>query len=241
MLLAIEFGLGGGAVIITKRKAAPVRRAYDFDHQEWWTRQRCGRNLVVAALGAGLLAACAAVAPNTLSPQEVAGLKLTAVAVSFKPDAQIQWDDGLRLYAESKGLNYLQLPAGVTPEEQTFMRDALTRKLKEAMTKDLGATLHGSRPVRLDVSVTKFDITSPLQRVVLGGGYSMNADVNIVDARTGAVLLPYPNVTTILIAGNGIGGAAVQAIIEATGQPAADRVIDSFASQYAKWLAERPT
>ena len=76
---------------------------------------------------------------------------------------------------------------------------------------------------------------------MLGGGYSMNADVNIVDARTGAVILPYPNVTTILIAGNGIGGAAVQAIIEATGQPPADRVIDSFATPYAKWLAERPT
>jgi hypothetical protein len=219
----------GWVVLVGAGKGARFGRADSFTY------------LIMAALGAVMLAACATVAPNTLSPQEIAGLKLTAVAVTFKPDAQVQWDDGLRLYAESKGLNYLQLPAGVTPEEQTFMRDALARKLKEAMTKDLGVTLHGSRPVRLDVSVIRFDITSPLQRVVIGGGYSMNADVNIVDARTGAVLLPYPNVTTILIAGNGIGGAAVQAIIEATGQPAADRVIDSFADQYAKWLAERPT
>jgi hypothetical protein len=216
-------------------EAAPAWRVVGFAaHTAWWI----GR-LILAALGAGLLAACATV-PNTLSPQEVAGLKLTAVAVTFKPDAQIQWDDGLRLYAESKGLNYLQLPAGVTPEEQVFMRDALTRKLKEAMTKDLGATLHGSRPVRLDVIVTRFDITSPLQRVVVGGGYSMNADVNIVDARTGGVILQYPNVTTVLLAGAGVAGAAVQAIIDSS-QPAADRVIDSFASQYAKWLAERPT
>jgi hypothetical protein len=232
-------------VITTKRKGAPVRRACGFDQRGPWIRRhigggRWGCSLISAALGGALLAACATVATNTLSPQEIAGLKLTAVAVTYKPDAQIQWDDGLRLYAESKGLNYLQLPAGVTPEEQTFMRDALARKLKEAMTKDLGATLHGSRPVRLDVAVIRFDITSPLQRVVLGGGYSMNADVNIVDARTGAVLLAYPNVNTILMAGNGVAGAAVQAIIDAN-QPAADRVIDSFASQYAKWLAERPT
>ena len=225
-----------GVAVMKVGEAAPVRRAPDFAKHRGWRISHLG----LAALGAGLLAACAAVAPNTLSPQEVAGLKLTAVAVTFKPDAQIQWDDGLRLYAESKGLNYLQLPAGVTPEEQVFMRDALTRKLKEAMTKDLGATLHGSRPVRLDVSVIRFDITSPLQRVVVGGGYSMNADVNIVDARTGAVLLPYPNVNTVLIAGGGVAGAAVQAIIDSN-QPAADRVIDSFANQYAKWLADRPT
>jgi hypothetical protein len=217
-------------------EAPPIGRVIDFaKNTGWWIRR-----LILAALGAGLLTACATVAPNTLSPQEIAGLKLTAVAVTFKPDAQIQWDDGLRLYAESKGLNYLQLPAGVTPEEQAFMRDALTRKLKGAMTKDVGATLHGSRPVRLDVSVIRFDITSPLQRVVVGGGYSMNADVNIVDARTGAVLLPYPNVSTILMAGGGVAGAAVQAIIDSN-QPAADRVIDSFSAQYAKWLAERPT
>ena len=56
----------------------------------------------------------------------------------------------------------------------------------------------------------------------------------------GAVLLAYPNVNTVLMAGGGVAGAAVQAIIDAN-QPAADRVIDSFASQYAKWLAERPT
>jgi hypothetical protein len=216
-------------------EAAPVRRVTDFArHIGCWIRSS-----ILVTLGAMLVTACASV-PNTLSPQEVAGLKLTAIAATFKPDAQVQWDDGLRLYAESKGLSYLQLPAGVTPEEQVFMRDALTRKLKEAMTKDLGATLHGSRPVRVDVVVSRFDITSPLQRVVLGGGYSMNADVNIVDARTGAVILPYPNVTTVLMAGAGVAGAAVQAIIDAN-QPAADRVIDSFTTQYAKWLAERPT
>src|SRR6478736_2005566 len=148
-----------GVAVMTVGEAAPVRRARDFAKHRGWGIS----HLVLAALGAR---GCSRPAPlSPLSPQEVAGLKLTAVAVTFKPDAQIQWDDGLRLYAESKGLNYLQRPAGVTPEEQVFMRDALTRKLKEAMTKDLGATLHGSRPIRLDVSVIRFDITSPLQRV----------------------------------------------------------------------------
>jgi hypothetical protein len=47
-------------------------------------------------------------------------------------------------------------------------------------------------------------------------------------------------VSTILMAGGGVAGAAVQAIIDSS-QPAADRVVDSFVMQYAKWLAERPT
>ena len=88
-------------VITTKRKGAPVRRACGFDQRGPWIRRhigggRWGCSLISAALGGALLAACATVATNTLSPQEIAGLKLTAVAVTYKPDAQIQWDDGLR-------------------------------------------------------------------------------------------------------------------------------------------------
>ncbi len=187
-----------------------------------------------------VLAGCASVAPNTLSPQEVAGLKLTGVAVTFTPDAQIQWEDGLRLYARSKGLDYPQLGDAVeSPEAKTYVRNALALKVKEAMTKGVGATLRGARAVRLDVVVNRFEISPAIQRAVLAGGYRMRADVNLVDARTGAVILAYPNVTAIVYAGNGPIGATVQAIVDASGPPPGDRVIDSFTSQYAKWLSER--
>jgi hypothetical protein len=196
---------------------------------------------VLAGFGAVALAGCASVS-NTLSPQEVAGLKLTGVAVTFTPEAAVQWEDGQRLYAASKGVSYPQIGQPVdAAEEKAYLRNALTPKLKAAMEKNLAATLHGSRPVRLEVTVRNFDISPPLQRAVLGGGYSMLGDVNLVDARTGAVIIAYPNLSAFLYAGNGVLGATVQAIVDANGQAPADRVVDEFASKYGKWLAQQST
>jgi hypothetical protein len=57
------------------------------------------------ALSAVAISSCAGVS-NTLSQQEIAGLKLTGVSVTVAPDAKIQWEDGQKLYAASKGWAY---------------------------------------------------------------------------------------------------------------------------------------
>jgi hypothetical protein len=99
---------------------------------------------VLAGFGAVALAGCASVS-NTLSPQEVAGLKLTGVAVTFTPEAAVQWEDGQRLYAASKGVSYPQIGQPVdAAEEKAYLRNALTPKLKAAA---LG-TACSARPYR---------------------------------------------------------------------------------------------
>ena len=48
------------------------------------------------------LAGCVTV-ENTLTQNDVAGMKLTEVAANVGPGAFIMWEDGLRAYAAAKG------------------------------------------------------------------------------------------------------------------------------------------
>ena len=57
----------------------------------------------LALLLAPALAGCATVS-STLSPEQVAGFRLTGVNVGFAPDARIAWGEGELAYAASKGV-----------------------------------------------------------------------------------------------------------------------------------------
>jgi hypothetical protein len=97
----------------------------------------------------------------------------------------------------------------------------------------LTGQLNGSRPVRLDVVVKSFALSSAVQRILIGGGRGMVADANVVDARTGAVIVAYPE----LRAGQGIVGTAVQAAIDnASEQSVAEKLAVRYGELYRRWL-----
>ena len=65
----------------------------------------------------------------------------------------------------------------------------------------------------------------------------MAADANLVDARTGAVIIAYPNLTAIVPTGQGIVGTAVQAAIDnASAQSPAEKLIALYGQNYRDWL-----
>ena len=70
----------------------------------------------------------------------------------------------------------------------------------------MAGQLVGSRPVRLDVVVKSFALASAVQRILIGGGRGMVADANLVDARTGAIIIASPNLVAGSYAGQGIVG-----------------------------------
>jgi hypothetical protein len=182
------------------------------------------------------LAGCVT-ASNTLSLDEVANLRLTGVNVRFAPDVVIWWGDGERAFAASKGQSAMESDAlAKTPEGQAWLRNAIAGKVKVAMERKLTGTLVGARPVRAEVTVKTFQIASAIQRIVVGGHHSMVADVTLVDARTGAVVLPYAGQTSMAMAGQGIAGALVDAAVLA--EPI-DRVVNNYADQYGDWLLRR--
>jgi len=194
------------------------------------------RRIFVLALAAAALAGCAT-ASNTLSVEQVGTFRLAGVNVAFAPDVHIWWGDGERAYAASKGQAATESDAlAKTPEGQAYLRNTIAAKLKGAMERNLAGTLVGTRPVRAEVSVKNVTVVSAIQRVILGGHHQMIADVTLVDAKTGAILLPYAAQSTMALAGQGLGGALIDAALFA--EPI-DRVINNYAEQYGNWLLRR--
>ena len=181
-----------------------------------------------------VLAGCAGVS-KSLDADQISSLRYTDSTVTFAPDASIWWGDGERAYAASKGLPATESETvAKTSEAQAYMRGQITSKMKAAMGRHLSGKLTGSRPVRIEVVVKNVTIASAAQRVIIGGGYIMQGDVNLIDARTGAVLQTFVGQFSSAAAGNGIAGVLVENAV-ATGEPI-DRLIDNFAERYRQWL-----
>src|SRR5213075_84957 len=79
-------------------------------------------------------------------------------------------------------------------------------------------------------------IASAIQRVIVGGHHSMTADVTLVDAKSGAIIVPYTAQSTMAFAGQGLAGAVVDAALFAE---AIERVVNNYAEQYGGWLLRK--
>ncbi|TDR93454.1 DUF6778 family protein [Enterovirga rhinocerotis] len=189
---------------------------------------------IVLCLVALALAGCQTMA-NRLSPAEVAGFRLAQLDVVPPPAAAIRWYDGEVVYAASKGVGMLEASsAAATPEGQAYLQHAVAGKVRAAFQRELGGSLTGTRPVRVQVRMQSVTMIPALQRALIGGGeHAIVADITVLDAKTGAVLSTYPSFKAGSTAGGGVVGLAVDATI--TGAPI-DRVVSNLASGYRAWL-----
>lgn len=192
----------------------------------------------IVALGGMLALAGCITANNSLSESDVASMRLAGVVVSFAPDARIQWEDGLRAYADSKAVSLEQAATMAdTPEAKAFVQGLLTPRIKAGVEQVLASRLAGTRPVRLDIRVKSLLFPSAIQRVVIGGHRGMIADANLVDARTGALIVAYPELNASVYTGQGIVGAAMQAAIDNSAGPSpVDKVSVRYGEIYRNWL-----
>jgi hypothetical protein len=195
----------------------------------------------LAALGIVLVLAGCVTAENSLSQNDIAAMKLTGVNVSYAPDAQVQWEDGIRAYATAKAITDDEIATATnTPEGKAYVRNMLAPKIKSGIEQKMAGQLNGSRPVRLEVVVKNFAIASAVQRILIGGGRGMIADANLVDARTGALIIAYRDLTVVLPVPGGLAGVAIQAAIDSASERSpADKVADQYGENYRNWLLRR--
>jgi hypothetical protein len=194
----------------------------------------------LAALAGALALTGCVTAENSLSANDIAGMKLAGVSVSYAPDALVVWDDGIRAYAASKGIVEDMASATNTPEGKAYVRNLLASRVKGDVERQMAGQLNGTRPVRLEVVVHSFAIASAVQRIVIGGGHGMTADANLVHARTGAVILKHPNLMANVAAAGGLVGTAVQSAIEAAAKvDNTDTVANKWGTTYRDWLLRR--
>jgi len=192
----------------------------------------------LAALGVALALTACVTAENSLSQNDIAGMKLTGVTVSFAPNAFIQWEDGVRAYAASKGETDNQiLGVAQTPEAKAYVLTLLGSRVKAGIERAMAGQLSGPRPVRLDIVVKRFDLPPAVQSILLGGGRGMNADANLVDARTGTLIIANPNLGAFMPSAGGLVGTVVQAAFDnAAEQSPADKLVNLYGENYRNWL-----
>jgi hypothetical protein len=194
----------------------------------------------LAVLAGALALAGCVTTENSLSANDIANMKLAGVTVSYAPDALVIWDDGIRAYAASKGIVEDMATATNTPEGKAYVRNMLASRVKGDVERQMAGQLSGTRPVRLDIVVRSFTIASAVQRIVIGGGHGMTADANLVDARSGAVILSHPNLSIGVAAAGGLVGTAVQAAVEASmNVDNTDTVANKWGATYRDWLLRR--
>jgi hypothetical protein len=189
---------------------------------------------VIGAIAAAL-AGC--VPTHTLiSVDQLATYRLSGINVTFAPDVNIMWGDGERAYAASKGQPATESDVlAKTPEGQAYLRNTIATKLKGAMERNLAGGLIGARPVRLEVTVKSVTVASVVQRVIVGGHHGMTADITLVDAKTGAVVVPYEGQSQLTYGGQGLG-----AVLDAAVMPdPLDRVVNNYAEHYGNWLLRK--
>jgi hypothetical protein len=85
----------------------------------------------IVALGVVLALAGCVTTENSLSQADIASMKLTGVTVSYTPTAFIQWEDGVRAYAASKGSADTAVPSVArTPEGKAYVQNLLASRIK---------------------------------------------------------------------------------------------------------------
>jgi hypothetical protein len=195
----------------------------------------------LAVLGLALALAGCKTVENSLTANDISSMKLTAVTVSYAPEAMVQWEDGVRAYAVAKTIPDHELTAAAnTPEAKAFIQKELSPHIKSGVEQAMAGQLVGTRPVRLEIVVKQFAIAGAVQRVLVGGGRGMMADANLVDARTGALIISHPDLQALLYAGQGWGGVIVQAAIDsAATKSVPQQVADQYGKNYRDWLMRR--
>jgi hypothetical protein len=177
---------------------------------------------------------------NSLSANDIAAMKLTGVTVTYVPNPLVRWDDGIRAYAASKGTADNSVIPTYTPEGKAYMRTLLAPRIKGGVEQAMAGELNGTRPVRLELVVHQFTIVPVVQQIVLGGDHVMRADANLVDARTGAIIIAHPKLEAVIARDRrGLLGAVAEGAFTNGGETAIERLADIYGKTYRNWLLRK--
>lgn len=212
------------------------------------------RWLAFALLVMGL-SACAT-SSLTLSPAEMAGIRIDEIRITFKEEATVWWGKAEEDYvaevnakapAKSSPVKTVRFsPDGTldksgaddyskltsTPEAKAYLRkrvaDLVRKRLETAVVPKFAS---GSRSVRLEIEVFHFTIPSAIQRVTLGGTPMLLAITRLTDAKTGAELGKLDRG-----AGAMAGQGALGVLVDQAFDELENRLADSYSNNVLTWL-----
>ena len=130
------------------------------------------------------LAGCIA-SENPLSLSTVTSFQLADVAVTFPPNARLNYPRAEDEFAAGKGVASSDVSRvaalAESPEGVAFVRASATASMRAAFKQEVGAILHGTHPVRVEVAVTEIDVPGIARSILLSGNATLEARISLVD------------------------------------------------------------
>jgi hypothetical protein len=195
--------------------------------------QLVGRSIKSLASGVVVIAlsGCVTADKPSLSPEARQNLRLAAVEVAFTPDASIHVS-AVEDEATSRGATTREQ---VREAEVAHIRQVVTSEFTEVV----GPRLAGSRPVVAKIRINNFYIPGAVGALLLDGKSALSAGVDLVDRKSGEVLVSIPpgKIMSGVYRPGGVLGLAVQ--LTAAGDPADKKTREmsrEFAAEYVSWL-----
>jgi hypothetical protein len=192
---------------------------------------------VIAVCLSLLVAACVAPPRPTLSVAEIQQYRLVDVRVEGAGVIR-SWPAMETAYLRTANTDpdlqaKLQTePASSFPQLTAFFERTLAAQARAGLDAQIGPVLTGARPVRAVVRLKTFDIPSGARRVLIDSTARISADIDLVDARTGATLVRYEGP---LRARQMIGGLATAIAVQVETDPGTD-MLATYLADYRAWL-----
>jgi hypothetical protein len=179
------------------------------------------RALIIIALTIAI-AGCATSATNILTQEKRDALRIDVVEVSFTQDAKIDWLDARAGAPEEPGAR------------RAFLEQKAIGPIKRALDAEIIPAFRGTDPAKLRVRIRNLSITAAALRILAGNiPFSIKADIELVDVKTGKTLLEAPDFNGLTGGGGGMIGAALD--VAFLSEPI-DRLAKAFARVLKTWL-----
>lgn len=126
-------------------------------------------------------------------------------------------------------------PASNFPQVTAHFQRVLADRSRAELARHVGPILSGPRPVRAVVRLKTFDIPSAARRVFVDNTAKIQADIDLVDASTGATLLRYegPLRTRPMV-----GGLATGIALALDRSDVGVAMLDDYLIAYQNWLIQ---
>jgi hypothetical protein len=143
-----------------------------------------------------MLSACSTVPPPSLGPTDFQKYRIVDVAVEGV-EVISSWPAEEEAFVRSNSVDAdtvgrLQTePASSFPAVRAHLHRALTARFKEEFASQGAGVFSGSRPLRAVVRLKAFDVPSTARRVFTDDTAKIQADIDLVDPASKAVILRY--------------------------------------------------
>jgi hypothetical protein len=189
------------------------------------------RRLFLVCATAAALSGCVTADKPGLSLEARQSLRLTRADVDFAPGATTHIS-AVEDQAQAQGANTREQVAAAE-------RAHIQRVLSSEFMAIVGPRLSAGRPVAAKIHVVQFYIPGAAAALMMGGSSAFSAGVDLVDEKSGDVLVTIPpgKIANSVYRPGGIIGFAVQAAAANDPVDAKTREISQkFSAEYAAWV-----